>query len=169
MCASVKLAFRYTENDYARGLRLHYANTLHPKRDGVISIVMAVVGAYFWLTTEPRWIGITLTAVSGLLILLLLAAFFVIPKLVFRREPKFRDDYSLTFSTEGVHFQTAHIDSNLKWEIYTHVLTDSKSYILYYGKASFTIIPKRAFESVSQQQSFEELLAKFVLLRTDKP
>lgn len=169
MGSSVRVAFRYTETDYTRGLRLHYANTLHPKRDGIISIVMVVAGAYFWLTTDPQWIGVILMVVSALLILLLLAAFVVVPKLAFRREPKFRDDYNLTFSTEGIYFQTAHIDSYLKWETYTHVLADSNSYVLYYGKSSLTVIPKRVFESVSQRQSFEELLVKFIPVRTDKP
>jgi len=31
-------------------------------------------------------------------------------RLIFRREPKFRDDYLLSFSPEGIHFRTAHIE-----------------------------------------------------------
>ncbi len=93
---------------------------------------------------------------------MLIAAFTVIPPLVFRREPKFRDEYSLTFSPEGIHFRTAHIDSQLQWSMYSRALIDAHSYVLYYGSRHFTVIPKRFFESIEQQQAFEQLLTQHV-------
>jgi hypothetical protein len=92
--------------------------------------------------------------------LVLLAAFTVIPPLAFRREPKFRDDYSLTFSSEGIHFRTAHIDSQLQWSVYSRALVDAHSYLLYYGTRHFTVIPKRVFQSAEEQQAFELLLTQ---------
>ena len=93
---------------------------------------------------------------------MLIAAFTVIPPLAFRREPKFRDDYSLTFSPEGIHFRTAHIDSQLQWSMYSRALVDAHSYVLYYGSHQFTVIPKRVFQSAEQQQAFEQLLTQHV-------
>ena len=99
---------------------------------------------------------------SGALALMLFAAFVVIPVISFRREPKFCDDYSLSFSQQAIHFQTAHIDSDLKWDLYTSVLVDAYSFILYYGSNQFTVIPKRVFQDGSQRQAFEQLLAQNV-------
>jgi hypothetical protein len=96
------------------------------------------------------------------LILMLVAAFLIIPPLAFRREPKFRDEYSLTFSEEGVHFRTAHIDSHLQWKMYSRALIDKYSYVLYYGSNHFSVIPKRVFQSAEQQATFEELLKRYV-------
>jgi hypothetical protein len=93
---------------------------------------------------------------------MLIAAFTIIPPLAFRREPKFRDDYSLTFSPEGIHFRTAHIDSQLQWSMYSRALIDAHSYMLYYGSRQFTIIPRRVFQSGEQQQAFEQLLSQHV-------
>jgi hypothetical protein len=82
---------------------------------------------------------------------LLLTAFSIIPYVVFRREAKFRDEYALAFSSDGIHFRTAYIDSQLEWGIYSRALVDSHSFVLYYGARSFTVIPKRVFQ-ISEQQ-----------------
>ena len=110
----------------------------------------------------------TLVGVAAAFGLLLVAAFTVIPLLVFRGEPKFRDEYSLTFSTEGIHFRTAHIDSELQWSMYSRALVVAHSYILYYGSRSFTVIPKRFFQSAEQQEAFDQLLKDNVLQITRK-
>jgi hypothetical protein len=99
------------------------------------------------------------SAVFGLI---LVAAFLVIPPLAFRHQPKFRDEYSLSFSPEGIRFQTAHIDSHLEWSMYSRVLVDAHSYLLYWGSRTFTIIPKRVFQSAEQRGAFEQLLVERV-------
>jgi YcxB-like protein len=104
--------------------------------------------------------GMALFSVAVLFALLLLSAFTVIPVLAFRREPKFRDEYSLTFSPSGIHFRTSKINSDIQWALYSWALIDAQSYVLYYGKESFTIVPKRVFDSSSQRDAFEKLLAE---------
>lgn len=99
---------------------------------------------------------------------MLVAAFAIIPTIAFRRQPKVRDDYSLSFSPQGIHFQTAHVDSDLKWSMYTSALVDAHSFILYYGSQQFTVIPKRVFQDVSQRQTFEKLLVQNVSKVVDK-
>jgi len=125
-------------------------------------IAMAVLGAYFWQFPEWRWLVIVCTGVSAVFAIILILAFAIIPQMVFRRDPKFLQDYSLTFSREGIHFQTAHIDSQLQWGMYSRALVDSHSYMLYHGARSFTIFPKRVFQSAGELKAFEELLAQNV-------
>jgi hypothetical protein len=91
---------------------------------------------------------------------ILIAAFMIIPPLAFRREPKFRDEYSLAFSPEGIRFRTAHIDSQLQWSMYSRAVVDAHSYVLYYGSRQFTVIPKRVFQNAEQLLAFEELLGE---------
>jgi hypothetical protein len=105
---------------------------------------------------------------SGVLTVTLVAAFAVIPSVAFRRQPKFRDEYSVTFSPQGIHFRTTHIDSDLKWDMYTWALIDAHSFILYYGSQQFTVIPKRVFEGPVQRQAFEPLLRQHVSKVVDK-
>jgi len=160
--STIHLSFRYQELDYVRALRAHYASRLRLRLDAAVVIAVGAIGVYLWRSSDQEWPGIFFVVTSVIFALLLVSAFTIIPPWAFRREPKFRDEYSLSFSAEGIHFRTAHIDSQLQWAMYTRALIDEHSYVLYYGSNQFTVIPKRVFESADQQQAFEQLLNRFV-------
>src|SRR5580704_16591986 len=161
MSETVNLLFRYAESDYVRALRAHYSSRLRVRRDIVAAIVVALLGVS-WRSPDYHWLSVVCLLASFVIVFMLFAAFFVIPPLAFRGEAKFRDDYSLTFSQDGIHFRTAHIDSQLQWTMYSRALIDAHSYVLYYGSRQFTDIPKRVFQSTDQRQAFEQLLAQRV-------
>ena len=164
---TVNLSFRYAERDYARAARSHYASRLRLPLDIAVIVGVAVLGTYEWHSGSQAF-GITLLCMAGLFTLILLAAFALIPAVTFRNQAKFRDEYSLSISPQGVHFRTTNIDSELKWGIYTSALVDAYSYILYYGAQQFTVIPKRVFQDASQRQTFERLLTQNVSKVVDK-
>ena len=153
---------RWFWSDYVRALRAHYASHLRLRLDIVLAFVLAGISAYLWRSPSLHWLGLACVVVSVAFALMLVGAFIVIPPLAFRREPKFRDDYSLTFSPESIHFRTAHIDSQLQWSMYSRALIDAHSYVLYYGARQFTVIPQRVFQSVEQREAFERLLIQHV-------
>jgi hypothetical protein len=128
--------------------------------DIAVTVILVGIGVYLLRSPNLHWIGVTFIVIAVVFSLLLAAAFTVIPRLAFRREPKFRDDYSLTFSVEGIHFRTAHIDSQLQWSMYSRALIDRHSYLLYYATRQFSVIPKRVFRCAEQQQAFEQLLTQ---------
>jgi YcxB-like protein len=148
-------------------MRAHYASRLRLPLDIAVVVGSAVLGAYE-LRSGSRTFGIVLLCLSGIFALMLVAAFAIIPKIAFRMQPKFRDDYSLTFSPQGIHFRTAHIDSDLQWSMYTRALVDAHSIILYYGSQQFTVIPKRTFQDVAQRETFERLLVQNIPNVIDK-
>jgi len=169
MNSSIHLSFHYLESDYVRALRAHFASILHPRLDLAIAVVSAGLGVYLWQSPATHGLGAVCVIVAVVFILMLVAAFWVIPPLAFRREPKFRDEYSLTFSSDGIHFRTAHIDSQLQWAIYSRALVTAHSYVLYHGSRQFSVIPRRVFQSSEQQQAFEQLLTQHIpqILRRD--
>lgn len=158
--STIHLSFRYAESDYVRAMRAHYASQLRLRLDIPVTVVVLGIGVYLLRSADQYWLGVALIVVAAAFALLLVAAFTVIPRLAFRREPKFRDDYSLTFSPEGIHFRTEHIDSQLEWSLYSRAMIDAHSYVLYYGARQFTVIPKRVFQSPEQQEAFETLLTQ---------
>jgi hypothetical protein len=160
--STINLSFRYSESDYVRALRAHYASHVRLRLDSLVTVILVGVGLYLWRLPNLHWLGLACIVVAAVFALILIAMFTVIPPLAFRREPKFRDDYSLTFSPEGIHFRTAHIDSQLQWSMYSRALVDTHSYVLYYGSRQFTVIPKRVFQSIEQQQAFEQLVSEHI-------
>ena len=164
---ALSLSFRYSEDDYVRAMRAHYKNRLRLPLDIVLISILVVLGAYLW-NSGSQASATALFCVAGLFALMLIAAFLVIPRIVFRREPKFRDDYSLTFSRERIHFQTAHIDSWLDWAMYSRALIDHYSFVLYHGSSTFTVIPKRVFNTNAQMEAFENLLERKISVIIDR-
>ncbi|MDB5345261.1 MAG: hypothetical protein JWP89_3638 [Schlesneria sp.] len=162
MNSTVTLSFRYLERDYVRAMRAHYATRCRLPWDIVAAVVLVSIGAYLCWSQGPDWLGIGCLVVGIAFALMLVGAFMVIPPLAFRREPKFRDDYTVTFSPDGIHFRTTHIDSQLQWSLYSRALVDAHSYMLYYGNHQFTVIPKRVLQNVEQQQAFELLLSQHI-------
>jgi hypothetical protein len=160
MDSTVHLSFRYSEKDYVRAMRAHLKSRLRLKVDIVVIVLAAGFGFYEWHSLDSPWWGISLVFVSAVLALVLAVGFGIVPKVVFRTEPKFRDEYSLAFSGDGIHFQTAHIDSQLEWSIYNRALIDAHSFVLYHGGRSFTVIPKRVFEAPEHLATFERLISE---------
>jgi hypothetical protein len=160
MDSTVHLTFRYSEQDYARAMRAHLKSRLRLKVDIVVIVLAAGLGFYEWHSLDsPLW-GVSLVLVSVVLALVLVVGFAIVPKMVFRGEPKFRDEYSLAFSGNGIHFQTAHINSQLEWSMYRRALVDAHSFVLYHGTRSFTVIPKRVFETPEQLANFDRLISE---------
>ncbi|HKW87319.1 MAG TPA: YcxB family protein [Candidatus Acidoferrales bacterium] len=162
MSATVSLTFRYQQGDYARAMRAHYVTRLWLWLDLPVIAVVGGLGLYLWRSAAMRGFGIFLVSIAIAFALVLIWAFFVMPIWIFRSQPKFMDEYQLTFSPAGIHFHTAHIDSELQWKMYTRALVDGKSYVLYYGSQTFTLVPKRVFESDEQRDAFEKLLTQNV-------
>lgn len=162
MNQTISLSFRYTEADYVCALRSHYASILRLRMDIFVVMALVAFGSYCLFEPTLHWLGVFSLIGSGLFTFLLFAAFFILPRWLFRRELKFRDDYALTFSSDDIHFRTKGIDSHLQWSMYTRAIVDPRSYILYYGERNFTVIPKRVFEDTEQMQGFEQILIQHV-------
>jgi hypothetical protein len=164
----IQLSFHYRESDYVRAVRTHLYSRL--RLDIAVIIVVAGLGILSWKSSGPRWLSMAEVAVALGFAVFLFAGFTIIPSIAFRLEPKFRDDYSLNFSEEGIHFRTSHLDSHLDWAMYSRALIDANSYILYYGSRHFTVIPTRAFENAEQRQAFDRLVTAHVpeIVRREK-
>jgi hypothetical protein len=154
----ITLCFRYTEEDYIQAFQSHYARRWRLLIDLTVLCVTASSGAYLLRDPGTHFLGLACLAIAALFALMLVAAMVVVPRLIFRRELKFREEYTLSFSPEEIRFRTAKIDSLLQWGLYTSALIGARSYVLYHGKNSMTVIPKRVFEQARQAEQFEQLL-----------
>src|SRR5678815_958281 len=145
-----------------RAMRTQCARRLRLPLDIAVVVVLVCVGAF--LVRSPVWhgVGVACWVVAAVFTLMLAAAFTIVPVWAFRRDPKFQDDYSLTFTPQGISFRTVHIDPQLQRGMYSRVVSDADAYLLYYGSHRFAVIPRRAFAGVEEQRDFGLLLAQHV-------
>jgi hypothetical protein len=158
----IQLNFRYTQSDYVRAVRADLVSRPNIPLDCAVIAVLIGVSVALWRTADLHWLAVGSAAVSAAFALLLTSAFTIFPVLAFHRDPKFRHEYSLTFSDDGIHFCTDHIDSHLEWGIYSRAVINARSYALYHGARQFTVVPKRVFSREEQRLAFENLLTRHV-------
>lgn len=109
-----------------------------------------------------RWWGGAFVLAGLLEALNLLPAAVVRAMLEFRANPKFREEYQLSLTPQALRFQTATIDSTLKWTHYSRFFETSKAFILVYGTRMYTVIPKRALGGDGQLGELRALLTDVI-------
>jgi YcxB-like protein len=160
----VRLSFTYTEKEYLEATRL-----LLWKSSSVLTRLVAFyslicLGCFLLLVaidvSLPLWSVISLLLLVG--VALYHGVLIDLPRRHFRGDPKFRDEYNLSFSDEGIGFKTRSIDAFLKWSLYTRIIESENFYLLIYGRDiySASILPKRAFRDSMQEAAFRQLLRR---------
>lgn len=164
MSETVELRFKYTEDEYVSAMRRYFARALYTKTDIVAGVAAVIAGILFLIYSENSFVWDFLIFAGVILLLINFVAYFIAPRLRFRREPKLHNEYFLKFSEDGIVFKTAGIDSNLQWSLYDKVWATDKFYFLFYGRNTFTVIPKRAFDSREQEEVFKSMLRRKISL-----
>jgi hypothetical protein len=158
----IQFRFTYTEEEYLAAARLMLLGNNRTVARLVVCFVLLIL--IFVLLSMlvgpvlPFWASV---ALSLLFILALSYKLLTdVPRRYFRGDPKFRDEYALTFSDEGVSVQTREIDSKMGWGLYSGVTEGRDLYLIMYGKDTrmMTVVPKRLFVDANQELEFRRLL-----------
>jgi YcxB-like protein len=156
----VALDFNYSQQDCLRAWRRHFKERMKLPLDLVGVAVLAVFGCWQWWLDGPSGLSIAALTLAAVFALIIMSALYLVPLMVYRRDEKLKRSYHLRFGEDAIEFSTDNLDSRLGWELYTNVLIDRHSYLLYYGNVQFTIIPAHALRDDESRREFEQLLQK---------
>ena len=148
--------------DHIEAQRVLYSKGIMAKLDKVVAVLLFGFGIYCVVSSGLRWWTIVWfpLAVAEWFDLLSLSRWRT--KIAFRRNPKFREEYHLTFSSESIHFKTTSFKSTLKWTQYERVIESPTLFLLMYGKGFYTLIPKRCFDSFEETNAFRTLVSQTI-------
>lgn len=160
----VQINFRYTEKDYLAAVRLF---TLRSKEAlwrlifwyGFLAAGLLLLNFVLdW--SFPGWIILVVGVLVG--VAWVHSWLIELPRRHFRGDPKFRDEYNLTYTDAGIEFKTVNASGSFDWSFYTGVIENKDFYLLMYGKNlfAFSIVPKTAFRDTQQEAAFRELLRR---------
>jgi len=160
MSEPITLTFTHSEKEFVAATRLFYARVYHTRFRMVISSIVLCLGLILILLDQAFILG-SVAAVGGFILLVLnFFAHFVTSREYFQRNAKFREQYNLRFSEEGLLFRSKDLESKLEWRFYSNVWETPRFYFLRYDKDLFTLIPKRVFISKTQESAFRDLLKR---------
>jgi hypothetical protein len=164
MSEALAIAFTYTEAEYTDAVRLYHRRTGRgPNRflDAGVAVATFALGAFMWAQEGYSLLRLSLMVLSVLFLGILAALHWVVPRIWFRRDPKFQDEYQLRFDERGLYFNTRNMDSQIDWDFYQQVIEDGKFFLLVFGKNQFTVVPKRAFANAGEIERFRALVSRF--------
>ena len=163
---AVQLSFRYSEEEYLAAIRFYFWHSKTLLGRAILTYVLFSVALVLLPLAMgfslPVWANLALVGIAGV------ALFhgYVVdrPRTYFQGDPKFRDDYYLTFTDAGIEFHTQNMSSMTAWNFYSSVVESDSFYILIYGENihSLSIVPKRAFQSSNQDITFRQILRRNV-------
>ena len=169
MNEEITIQFRPELRDQIRASVVHYRSSAWRIADRIAGTMAVVAGLTLLLLDGWRWwlailFPMALAEWSDFLHLHTLQAW-----VFFKRNPKFRDDYTLTFGAKALQFKTVTIDSKLAWSHYDETVEDSMLFLLRYGRGMYTVIPKRAFKDEDELNRFRDLIqAKIAKFKKQK-
>lgn len=163
---AVQLSFRYSDEEYLAAIRFYFWHSKTLLGRAIVTYVMFSVALVLLPLAMgfslPVWANLALVGIAGVA----LFRGYVVdrPRAYFQGDPKFRDDYYLTFTDAGIEFHTQNMSSMTAWNLYSGVVESDSFYILIYGKNihSLSIVPKRAFQSSNQDTTFRQILRRNV-------
>ncbi|WP_310481664.1 YcxB family protein [Chamaesiphon sp. VAR_48_metabat_403] len=160
--APISIIFTNKLTDHLEAQRVLYRKGVLAKLDKVVAVLLFCFGVYGIILVGLHWWTVIWfpLAVAEWFNLVSLSQWRT--KIEFQRNPKFREEYHLTFSREHIQFKTVSIDSTLQWTHYEHIIESPDLFLLMYGKGLYTLIPKRCFRSTQDINAFRDLLSQTI-------
>ena len=141
----ITIHFRYTFEEYIDAYRLHYSQLRRLKRNIIFSVALLFLGVGLCLFLGYSFSNSLPIYASVILAAFLLSEYFLSPSKSFERDPRLKEERTLTFSEEKIIFKIGKDMISVKWKQYSHFLENSEFYLFYYAPETFLILPKRAF------------------------
>ncbi|WP_144056621.1 YcxB family protein [Rhodopirellula europaea] len=160
MNSPVTTTFTFTRDEYILAMKRHYRSALNVGRDVVAGLLAVAGGIFLVMRSSGGWTAWALLVAGVVLLSMVAYALFVLPSIIYRSQPKLKDEYSLRFAEDGIGFKTRSIDSTLQWSIYQSWLFDNDFYIMYHGKRDLSVIPRRTLSADDDLRLRQMLTAK---------
>ena len=158
----VSVRFVNSEADYVEASIACSYGSRRAGFDLIIEILALIAGIIFWGVLGFSWIWMVLIFGSMVGLIIRILGYYVCPKIRYRSEPKYKDEYLLEFDEGGIRFNTDSIESKLDWSLYNKMIETGNLYILIYGKYNFSIIPKKALLTEHDKMEFDMLIDKYI-------
>lgn len=161
---AVQITFRHDEKEFLAATRLYFWRSKQLiTRLAVVDVLFAILALLLNVLVDfivPLW------ALAAMIVLAWVAWYHglvvELPRRRFRGDPKFRDEFTLTFTDAKIEFKTENVNATFAWNFYTGVIEDDNFYLLTYGKNihSYSVIPKHAFRDPHDEAMFRRLLRR---------
>lgn len=147
--------FTYHKGKVIQALRYHFITRKEIKAMMILLNVFALVSAALFFFKKVNPLAFLLSSVMWFV--LMLAFWYILPMLIYRRSAIFQEVLRAQVDESGVTLETEHGSQHFNYERFSKLVDSPHFFHLYLNSRSFFIIPKEAFASEDQRALWEML------------
>lgn len=150
------IQFGYDKKQVQQALRYHFLSRPEIKTLIILVNVFAITSAVLFAFKKIQ--GLSFVIFSFLWFTLMLVIWRVLPASIYKRNATFQDNFSIRFEEEGLELTNQHGSKAWPWSAFSHFLESPYFFHLYFDPRAFFLVPKDAFNDVTQLQAVRQLI-----------
>lgn len=148
--------FGYDKKQVIQALRYHFFTRPEIKVLFIFVNVFAIFSAVLFFLEKIQ--PMSFLIFSTLWFLLMLVLWRLLPSGIYKRAHTFRDNFSMSISEEEVVLMTERGQKAWNWKDFSSFMESPHFFHLYFDSRSFFLVPKDAFENITELQKAREIL-----------
>lgn len=154
------ISFTYDRKQVLQALRYHFFSRPEIRLLVILINVFTIAAAvllYFKKITPFSFL-----IFSTLWMALMLVVWRILPNSIYKNSATFQDDFGMSINEEQVILNTSKGTQSWPWERFSKYLETPYFFHLYFDNRSFFLVPKDAFENITDQQEARNLFKKWI-------
>jgi signal transduction histidine kinase len=135
--------FTYNKGKVIQALRYHFISRREIKLMMIVVNVFAIVSAALFFLKKISPLAFLLSSV--LWFTLMIAFWFLLPMIIYRKSGTFKDKFKATLGNEAFTIENERGSRKWPWNEFTATMESPHFFHLYFDTRSFFIVPKDAF------------------------
>ena len=135
--------FSYSKRTVLQALRFHFFSRNEIKGMIIIVNVFAISAAVLYFTGKIPPLAFLLS--STLWFALMIAFWFVLPLIIYRKAATFQDHFRVSFEPQHMSLENERGSRSWPWKDFSSLVESTYFFHLYFNSRSFFLIPKSAF------------------------
>lgn len=154
----MRIEFDYNKKQVLQALRYHFLSKLEIRLMIILVNVFAFASAALFYF--KKILPFAFLMGSALWFLLMIAFWFVLPGMVYRRSSTFRDHFIMNFEEASFSVGNERGSRSWQWNSVRSFLETPHFFHLYFDSRSFFLVPKSGFASTDEVYQMRQLLKK---------
>ncbi len=150
--------FTYEKGKVIQALRYHFISRKEIKFMMILVNVFAITSAVLFYLKKISPLAFLISSV--LWFAMMIAFWFFLPLMIYKRNNTFKDKFKATLNDEGFMIENERGSRSWQWNQFSTTLETPYFFHLYFDSRSFFIVPKDAFEGDDVHEARKILKAK---------
>jgi len=148
--------FGYDKKQVIQALRYHFLTRPEIKILLILINVFAIASGI--LLAFHKIQPLAFLFFSLMWFVLMIVIWRILPGSIYKKSHTFKDEFSITFDDDGIVLQNNRGSKNWSWKLFSRFLESPYFFHLYFDARSFFLVPKDAFNGISDVQEARRML-----------